>query len=738
MNFSSIKQQYQKNNKLVVKTRIRRRRAWDLIPDRSEGVGLRRLGDVIGRELSRNREGRSVLPRVPHPVGVRRLLLLDQIAALHADITEAGAEDNRRSAPRRTKIDRNGKSRGGRRKTQKTWREDIGEDWSFLAAINGNGGEMVSNGTDREPCLLPRRAQRSLEEAAVVLGAAAPGSTAPLCPAPFRSTSKLLTGPLQRGGEREGEMWDLDAGIPPAIASTAQRKTPSIGCKDFLDGLGSKTPFQWDWGSPVAFTGREIDIPKDAQEIDLRIEDLCSSGCGASSVLELSNWSDKSSLYASIGSLSDTERRKPELNIQPTERTLQFSDKIIYPWVVDSQTSPIAVETGHPKEPLTGLKLGRNFEDVDAENNIKNFPSASLASSSATIKKSRLSQQNVLSPYCLVDGCNIDLTTAKEYHRKHKICESHSKSPKVIIAGQARRFCQQCSRLALSSLEDIPLFLCIRAKDLSLWKFVVSCFCVPCFADPDTVRSRGKIVSCDLMLAADRFLNCYLLCSVLFVDHRLFLSDDERKMNLVFGQAPMGSSSWDGLTSFHLRQSEESRIKSNKARCTDRQLQFSATQTHIGSTGCDELNKLLPSKGTTAEVLNQDMGAFVFYPNSERALDLRHALSLLSNDSCGPAERLKISGIKFIDANHTSIADPTTAITNSICCKHHMEALFQIPKNSICLTIALILILRFRFNVRSLVIPFTDATFGLIESSYLQLMNGPKCGKLIPSPRFVE
>ncbi|XP_042408028.1 squamosa promoter-binding-like protein 12 [Zingiber officinale] len=427
-------------------------------------------------------------------------------------------------------------------------------------------------------------------------------------------------------------MWDLDAGIPPAIASTAQRKTPSIGCKDLLDGLGSKTPFQWDWGSPVAFTGREIDIPKDAQEIDLRIEDLCSSGCGASSVLELSNWSDKSSLYASIGSLSDTERRKPELNIQPTERTLQFSDKIIYPWVVDSQTSPIAVETGHPKEPLTGLKLGRNFEDVDAENNIKNFPSASLASSSATIKKSRLSQQNVLSPYCLVDGCNIDLTTAKEYHRKHKICESHSKSPKVIIAGQARRFCQQCSRLHDLSEFDQKKRSCRRR-----------------LYDHNARRRKPQTATISFSSSSLSRLNY----------------DDERKMDLVFGQAPMGSSSWDGLTSFHLRQPEESRIKSNKAGCTDRQLQFSTTRTHIGSTACDELNKLLPSKGTTAEVLNQDMGAFVFSPNSERALDLRHALSLLSNDSCGPAERLQISGIKFIDANHTSIADPTTGMVNS-------------------------------------------------------------------------
>lgn len=213
-----------------------------------------------------------------------------------------------------------------------------------------------------------------------------------------------------------------------------------------MDGLGFKTPFQWDWGSPVAFTGRDIDIPKHAQEMDFIIEDLCSSSCGASSVLQLSNQSDKSSMYASTGSVSDTERRKPESNIQPTERTLQFSDKIVYPWVVDSQTSPMAMETDHPKESLTGLKLGRNFEDVDAENNIKNFPSASLVSSSATIKKSRLSQQNVQSHYCLVEGCNIDLTTAKDYHRKHKICESHSKSPKVIIAGQERRFCQQCSR----------------------------------------------------------------------------------------------------------------------------------------------------------------------------------------------------------------------------------------------------------------------------------------------------
>ncbi|KAG9150627.1 hypothetical protein Leryth_008103 [Lithospermum erythrorhizon] len=47
---------------------------------------------------------------------------------------------------------------------------------------------------------------------------------------------------------------------------------------------------------------------------------------------------------------------------------------------------------------------------------------------------------------CLVDGCNADLRQCREYHRRHKVCESHSKTPKVSIGGREQRFCQQCSR----------------------------------------------------------------------------------------------------------------------------------------------------------------------------------------------------------------------------------------------------------------------------------------------------
>lgn len=49
-------------------------------------------------------------------------------------------------------------------------------------------------------------------------------------------------------------------------------------------------------------------------------------------------------------------------------------------------------------------------------------------------------------PRCLVERCGADLTEAKRYHRRHKVCEIHSKAPVVIVAGLRQRFCQQCSR----------------------------------------------------------------------------------------------------------------------------------------------------------------------------------------------------------------------------------------------------------------------------------------------------
>ncbi|XP_004488737.1 squamosa promoter-binding-like protein 3 [Cicer arietinum] len=49
-------------------------------------------------------------------------------------------------------------------------------------------------------------------------------------------------------------------------------------------------------------------------------------------------------------------------------------------------------------------------------------------------------------PFCQAESCDADFTLSKRYHRRHKVCEVHSKAPSVVVAGLRQRFCQQCSR----------------------------------------------------------------------------------------------------------------------------------------------------------------------------------------------------------------------------------------------------------------------------------------------------
>ena len=50
---------------------------------------------------------------------------------------------------------------------------------------------------------------------------------------------------------------------------------------------------------------------------------------------------------------------------------------------------------------------------------------------------------------CQVERCTADMSRAKQYHRRHKVCEFHAKAPVVRIYGLHQRFCQQCSRYLL-------------------------------------------------------------------------------------------------------------------------------------------------------------------------------------------------------------------------------------------------------------------------------------------------
>ncbi|KAG9456708.1 hypothetical protein H6P81_001216 [Aristolochia fimbriata] len=110
---------------------------------------------------------------------------------------------------------------------------------------------------------------------------------------------------------------------------------------------------------------------------------------------------------------------------------------------------------------LNGLKFGKKiyFEDVGSveSSSTSALPPAetkattaagvaAAAAAAAPPRRGRGLVQGNHTPRCQVEGCKVDLTGAKAYYCRHKVCAMHSKSPKVIVAGLEQRFCQQCSR----------------------------------------------------------------------------------------------------------------------------------------------------------------------------------------------------------------------------------------------------------------------------------------------------
>ncbi|XP_047063830.1 squamosa promoter-binding-like protein 7 [Lolium rigidum] len=70
-------------------------------------------------------------------------------------------------------------------------------------------------------------------------------------------------------------------------------------------------------------------------------------------------------------------------------------------------------------------------------------------------RKEKAAAATAAVPRCQVQGCHLALAGAKEYHRRHKVCEAHSKAPRVVVHGAEQRFCQQCSRFhAMSEFDD--------------------------------------------------------------------------------------------------------------------------------------------------------------------------------------------------------------------------------------------------------------------------------------------
>ncbi|KAK7319034.1 hypothetical protein RJT34_03743 [Clitoria ternatea] len=216
----------------------------------------------------------------------------------------------------------------------------------------------------------------------------------------------------------------------------------------------AKSPPQWDWDNlflnAKSTENSKLQSPDCSGDVNGEInvelfDTSAGSGCSGSELIHAS--SSRTSKSASINSSLNVGCKTSMFTLESSQDDSSSQKEL-------SKEQP--VETSHAPEPsyvsgeqLLALKLGKRFyfEDVCPGSDSKSLSFSKDSMSSLSIgKKCKSNGQNVQNPCCQVEGCGLDLSSAKAYHRKHRVCESHSKSPKVVVAGLERRFCQQCSR----------------------------------------------------------------------------------------------------------------------------------------------------------------------------------------------------------------------------------------------------------------------------------------------------
>ncbi|PQQ04540.1 squamosa promoter-binding-like protein 6 [Prunus yedoensis var. nudiflora] len=105
-------------------------------------------------------------------------------------------------------------------------------------------------------------------------------------------------------------------------------------------------------------------------------------------------------------------------------------------------SSPVT-ESNSQDSSLIALKLGRLTESKNGQNGQHSKERSKRGGSKG-------SDSHI--PTCQVLGCNMDLSSSKDYHKRHRVCDAHSKTPKVIVNGMEQRFCQQCSSVLKMNL----------------------------------------------------------------------------------------------------------------------------------------------------------------------------------------------------------------------------------------------------------------------------------------------
>ncbi|CAA3029627.1 squamosa promoter-binding-like protein 7 [Olea europaea var. sylvestris] len=137
--------------------------------------------------------------------------------------------------------------------------------------------------------------------------------------------------------------------------------------------------------------------------------------------------------------------------------TMQVEAHDFHALMLNHHDNPSSLSQSHfyPDPHLTCLKLGKkhHFEDVTPGTSMtkKGKPYGTTGGGGGA---SSAAAPPIL-PRCQVEGCQLVLVNAKDYHRRHKVCEMHAKAPKVVVHGIEQRFCQQCSRFhAVSEFDE--------------------------------------------------------------------------------------------------------------------------------------------------------------------------------------------------------------------------------------------------------------------------------------------
>ncbi|EPS63628.1 hypothetical protein M569_11157, partial [Genlisea aurea] len=157
--------------------------------------------------------------------------------------------------------------------------------------------------------------------------------------------------------------------------------------------------------------------------------------------------------------------RAVPLNAVPSDcRSRQFFPEIPLRSGLQNTFSLVPIDEGVLKDEREkrDSEKRRRYIDVNEEDNEETGSSLNLklgvqalavidsdgdkAENSAKKCKVSGAQSSSSRAACQVEDCKADLTNTKDYYRRHKVCDVHSKSANALVGGILQRFCQQCSR----------------------------------------------------------------------------------------------------------------------------------------------------------------------------------------------------------------------------------------------------------------------------------------------------